>query len=424
MKCKVYEEDGYDIHTIKLNKYKTTTLNIIFRKELKKEDISFYVMLARLLTESSKKYKTKREISIELERLYSSLIYASCSLEGNSLNFEITYDFLNPKYCYDGYLEETIAFPFELLNHPNTKDGKFDSASYNICLNQFKTTIEEEKEYASSYAIKRSLENMDNTSPSSYSTIGYLEDLDKMNPASLVKAYHKLFTDFKIDIYVAGNVDMNQVVDYIRKYFKVKNNNQKLCNLYIKNKERKEVKDIVEYGDYEQATLVMIYNMINLTKRERDVVLPLFNSIFGGNELTSKLYMNVREKNSLCYNIVSFMHRFSNLLMIRAGINADNKDKCVKIINKCLREMINGDFSEEDILCAKKIRINLAKMRDDSTWSIINNQIAMDIDNALDTNKLIEEYKTVTKREIVALSKKIKSNLVYMLCKEVEDGTN
>ena len=86
--------------------------------------------------------------------------------------------------------------------------------------------------------------------------------------------------------------------------------------------------------------------------------------------------------------------------------------------------MINGDFSEEDILCAKKIRINLAKMRDDSTWSIINNQIAIDIDNALNTNKLIEEYKTVTKREIVALSKKIKSNLIYMLCKEVEDGTN
>lgn len=423
MKCKIYKEDGYDIHAIKLNKYKTTTFNIIFRKELKKEDISSFAILAKLLTESSKKYPKKRDISIELERLYSPLIYASTNIEGNSFCFDISYDFLNPKYCYDGYLEDVLRFPFELLNNPNINDGEFDSSSYNIALNNFKTTIEEEKEYADSYALRRTLECMDSNSPTSYSVFGYLEDLNTITPATLVETYNRLFKDFKIDIYIAGNLDMELAVKYIKKFFIVQNNDNKLCNLYIKNEVREKVKEITEYGNYEQASFVMLYNLVDFNKRERDIVLPIFNSIFGSNELTSKLYMNVREKNSLCYNIMSFFVKYSGIFMVKAGIDKNNKDKCIKLVNKCLEEMVNGNFSDEDITCAKKTRINQVRMREDSAWSIIVNQINKDLDNSLDSNELIEEFKTVTKEEIVSVAKRIKLNLIYMLCEGEDNGT-
>ena len=424
MRCKVYDCDGYKIHAIKTDKYRTSTINVCFRKELKKEDISSYTILARLLTHSCKKYSSRREMSIELERLYNSVIFASSNIEGNTLNFDVTCDFLNPKYCEEGYLEDALRFPFELLNQPNVKDGEFNADSYKICLNLFKTALEEEKEYAGGYSMRRSLECMDVNSPSSYSNLGYMEDLDKINPSSLFKAYKKLFTDFKVDIYVAGNIDMNAVVDYIRKYFVIKHNPSSYDSLYIDNKVRKDVKDVVEYGNYEQASFIMIYNLLNLTKREMDIVLPIFNSIFGGNELTSKLYTNVREKNSLCYNINSYYIKFSGLFIVKAGIDENNKNKCIQLVDKCLQEMVNGKFSEEDILCAKKTRINQVKLREDSTWSLINIQIAKDIDNTLSGNKLINEYKTVTKKEIVNVAKKIKLNLIYMLCKGDSDGTN
>jgi len=424
MKCKVYKANGYDIHTIKLNKYRTSTMSIIFRKELKKEDISPYSILAKLLTESSLKYPKKRDITIELERLYGSFIYSYASIEGNTLNFEVSYDFLNPKYCYPEYLGEVLEFPFELLNNPNIKDGKFDLDSYNICVNNFKTALEEEKEYASSYSLKRSLECMDINSPTAYSVNGYLEDLEKINPETLVETYKNLFKDFKIDIYLAGDVDMNQTVKYIKKYFKVSNKQVDYGSLYIENKTRDKVKQVVEHGNYEQSSFVMLCNLVDLTKRERDIVLPIFNSIFGGNELTSKLYTNVREKNSLCYNIGSFMNKFSSLLIIKAGIDEKNKDKCEELVNKCLKEMADGRFSEEDVLGAKKARIHQVILREDSPWSIINIQIANDLDNLVSGNKLIKEYKTVTKKEVVNLAKKIKTNLVYLLCQEGSNGNN
>ena len=134
--------------------------------------------------------------------------------------------------------------------------------------------------------------------------------------------------------------------------------------------------------------------------------------------------MNVREKNSLCYNIGSYFIKFSSLLIVRAGINSENKDKTVKLVNKCIKEMVDGNFSDEEILSAKKTRINQIRMQEDSTWSIIAIQVAADIDNVLTGNKMINEIRTVTKKEIVDLAKKIKLNTIYMLCKEEDDGRN
>ena len=418
MRCKVYDCDGYKIHAIKTDKYRTSTINVCFRKELKKEDISSYTILARLLTHSCKKYSSRREMSIELERLYSSVIYASSNIEGNTLNFDVTYDFLNPKYCEKGYLDEVIEFLFEVINHPNARDGKFLEDPYNICINLFKSMIEEEKEYVNSYSLRRSLECMDSKSPISYSSLGYLEDLDKIDPSTLYKSYKKLFTDFKIDIYVSGNIDMDLVIDYIKKYFIIKNSMNSYGNIYASVSTRKEVNEVVEYGDYEQASFIMLYNMIDLTKREKEVVLPIFNSIFGSNELTSKLYSNVREKNSLCYNISSYFMKLNGVLVVKAGIDQKNKEKCIKLVDKCLKEMVNGKFSDEDVLCAKKTRINQVKMREDSTWALINIQIGIDLTNEISGNRLINEFKTVTKKEVVNLAKKIKLNTIYMLCKE------
>ena len=134
--------------------------------------------------------------------------------------------------------------------------------------------------------------------------------------------------------------------------------------------------------------------------------------------------MNVREKNSLCYNIGSYFIKFSSLLIVRAGIDSKNKDKTVKLVNKCIKEMVNGEFSDEEVLSAKKARINQVRMQEDSTWSILAIQVAADIDNIATGNKMINEIRTVTKKEIIDLAKKIKLNTIYLLCKEEDDGRN
>ena len=412
---KVYECGNYRIHTIKINKFKTTSLEIIFRKKIEKEKITEYNLLARLLSFTSKKYPRERDITIELEKLYNAYEISYGTVAGNTQKFSVMIDFLNPKYCEEGYLEEVVSFPFELLLNPKIEDNHFCERDFLINKNRMIAAIESEKESPYGYSMHRSLGEADSNNPSSYDANGYLEDLENITPESLVNTYNNLFKDFNCDIYVCGNVDMNKIVKIIKKIFKNETAKRVKIDMYYEGKARNKNKDIIETGKYEQDIITMVYNMVDFTDRERKYVLPLFNNIFGGYELTSKLYRYLREENSLCYNVSSMINRFVNTFIVRAGIDAVNKDFCIELVNKALKEMKQGKFSDDDLANAKKTRINEVIMADNSNAGYISREMLKELDGFTTIKEAINNYKSVTKEEIMNVVDKLVLNTIYLL---------
>lgn len=415
MEYKVYDCDSYKIHTIKTDKFKNCSMEVMFRNKIDEKKITENNMVVDLLMHSSKKYPKRRDVAIELENLYSSFLRGSITRLGSSVLLSFIMDFLNPKYCEDGYLEEVIAMPFEMILNPNVTDGEFDRRSFNIIKNRIKSDIESLKENATRYAFRRSLSIMDDKSPSSYYMVGNLEDLDNITPESLVKSYNDILNNYICDIYVIGNLDMDEVVELIKKYFKINTIKEEKLNLYVDNKVVKKYKDITEYGSYEQDSLVMIYNLDNFTKRERDFTIHLYNLILGSGGLTSKLYRYLREENSLCYLVSSMYQKYDNLLLVYSGIDQKDKDKCVKLVNRAINEMIKGDFSDEEIDNAKKAVISSIKMSEDTNGGIINNFLFNDLDNLPLYDERVKEFKTVTREEIMEVARKVRLNTIYLL---------
>lgn len=415
MEYKVYDCDSYKIHTIKTDKFKNCSMEVMFRNKIDEKKITENNMVVDLLMHSSKKYPKRRDVAIELENLYSSFLRGSITRLGSSVILSFIMDFLNPKYCEDGYLEEVIAMPFEMILNPNVTDGEFDRRSFNIIKNRIKSDIESLKENATRYAFRRSLSIMDDKSPSSYYMVGNLEDLDNITPESLVKSYNDILNNYICDIYVIGNLDMDEVVELIKKYFKINTIKEEKLNLYVDNKVVKKYKDITEYGSYEQDSLVMIYNLDNFTKRERDFTIHLYNLILGSGGLTSKLYRYLREENSLCYLVSSMYQKYDNLLLVYSGIDQKDKDKCVKLVNRAINEMIKGDFSDEEIDNAKKAVISSIKMSEDTNGGIINNFLFNDLDNLPLYDERVKEFKTVTREEIMEVARKVRLNTIYLL---------
>ena len=222
MEYKIYDEKSYRIHTIKTDKFKSCSMEIMYRNKLDKDKITENNLVTDILIESSKKYPKKRELHLALENLYNAHFRGVTVLLGNSFLLSFTLDFLNPKYCDEGYLEEVLKFPFEVLQNPNIDENGFDERSINIRKNNLKSYLESIKESPSRYAIRQSLLNMDPDSPSSYSTSGYLEDLDNITRQSLVNSYNDILENYTCDIYVIGNLDMDEVVKIIKKNFKNK----------------------------------------------------------------------------------------------------------------------------------------------------------------------------------------------------------
>ena len=415
MEYKIHDCKSYRIHTIKTDKFKNCSMEIMFRKELVKQDITKYNVLVDLLTHSSKKYPKRRNVAIELENLYSSSFRGFTTRLGRSVMLSFVLDFLNPKYCEKGYLDDVLSLPFEMLLNPNVNNDKFDDRSFNIIKNRIKSDIESLKENATKYAFRRSLINMDEESPISYYMVGYLEDLECVTPENLIDTYNKLFSDYVCDIFVIGNLDMDEVVSTIKNKFVNRFIKTDKVKLHVDNKLRKKNIDVEETGKYEQDSFIMIYNLDKLTERERNFVIHIYNVILGSGGLTSKLYRYLREENSLCYNVSSIVQKYDGLLMIYSGIDAKDKDLCIELVNKAMKEMVTGDFSDEELDNAIKTVISSLKMGEDTQGGIINNYLFNYLDNLPLYDERVREFNSVTKDEVVEVAKKIKLNTIYLL---------
>lgn len=104
--------------------------------------------------------------------------------------------------------------------------------------------------------------------------------------------------------------------------------------------------------------------------------------------------------------------------MIYSGIDKKDKKKCVKLVNRALNEMMNGDFSDEELENAKKAVISSIKMSEDTNGGIINNYLFKNLDDLPLYDERVKEFKTITKDEIMSVAKKIKLNTIYLLSGE------
>ena len=415
MEYKIHDCKSYRIHTIKTDKFKNCSMEIMFRNKLEKSEITQNNMLVDMLVQSSNKYPKRRDVSIELENLYSASFRGFTTRLGSSVMLSFCLDFLNPKYCEKGYLDDVLSLPFEMLLNPNIKNNEFDNRSFNIIKNRIKSDIESIKENATKYAFRRSLINMDENSPSSYYMVGYMDDLEAITPSNLVDAYNNLLNNYTCDIFVIGNLDMDEVVTTIKNKFNNRTIKTDKIELYVDNSLRKKYIDVEETGKYEQDSFIMIYNLDDLSERERNFVIHIYNILLGSGGLTSKLYSYLREENSLCYNVSSMIQKYDGLLMIYSGIDAKDKDLCIDLVNKAMKEMSSGDFSDLELENAIKTVISSLKMGEDTQGGIVNNYLFNYLDNLPLYEERVKEFKTVTKEEVINVAKKLKLNTIYLL---------
>lgn len=416
MVYKTYKCNSYNIHTIKTDRFKTVHMEIIFRKNIVKEELVNYAFLVDMLMESSENYPKRKDVITKLEELYKLVVYGTTVKTGNVLNSNFMADFIDPKFIdEEDYLENVIKFIFEMLMNPNATNEEFDLKEFNFVKERLKREIKSIDENPFKSSMRKAIEAMDAMSVTAYPLMGSVEELEGITPGSLYKYYKKLFKDNTCDIFIIGNVDSDNIVSLIQKYFKHRYINTNKLLLRVDNKEKKKVTTKEDVSENLQANLVMIYNIGELPEVERHVTMQVFNYIFGSGGLTSKLYKKIREENSLCYNISTLYLKYDELLVIHISPDTANVKKAVSMVKKCLKEMQTGDFLESDLEDAKK-SISLAlDLTSDNNSSLLNNYVFHEFDNL----PLIDERKKslakLTKEDVVNVSRKLKLNTIYVL---------
>ena len=370
---------SYKLHLINTDKFKTIKVRVSFHRVIKKEEITMRNILCDMFIQSSKKYKSKRDLTIKAQDLYAADIHTTNSRLGNYINTDFYLSVLNDKYTEEGNFASAIDFLSEIIFNPDVKDDAFNKEKLEIVKSTAKSALNSIKEDASNYSLIRMAEVFGKGEPISYRMTGYIEDLDKIDGSNLYQYYLDMINNDLVDIFVIGNIDEKSVTDLIKKYFKFNVLKKRTVPFIVEEKKARSKKLIgKETIDNTQSKLAIACRVYGLSEYERNYPLTLFNVIFGGCS-DSKLFKEVREENSLCYTIHSFPNKLDNVLIIRAGIDRANYKKTVSLIEKDLRDMCFGKFKQSDIDMAKEYLNTAFEEIEDSQGKIIDSYLMMEL---------------------------------------------
>lgn len=409
---------GINLHTIETNKFKTNLLTVFITTPLLKETITKEALIASVLRRGTKNLQTTEEISIHLEEMYGASFDCGIEKIGNNHIIKFYLETINNEFLpqKEDILKDGLATLFEIVLNPLIENNAFKEEYIKQESENLKQIIEGKKDNKAKYALDRCIEEMYKNKPYGLYKFGYIEDLKNINGQNLYEYYKEMINNSKIDIFVSGQIDIEEAKTIINNNENIKKLNQR--NIELKNEEtlstNKTPEKIEEKMDITQGKLVLGLTIQSNNPEEKYIAL-LYNMILGGGA-NSKLFQNVREKASLAYTAGSNYIRQMNNIFIRCGIETKNYKKAIEIIEKQLKDLKEGNFTDEELQNAKQTLTSTIKFIPDEQDTQITYYFGGEIaGNYVSLEDYESKVQAVTKEQIISLANKIDIHTIYFL---------
>lgn len=400
------------------SKFKTNLISVYIQRKLDRNEVTKNALLPGILKSGCNKYKTLGQLTDREEELYGSYLHAGASKRGESQVLGFSILSVNEKYLDEKILGQCIEFLNEIINNPLVIDGGFNEEYLNIEKEILKDSIMSIINDKGNYAMKRTNEIMFEGEPYSINGKGYIEDLDTIDRVSLYEHYKEVLKTSPIEIMIEGEFEESEVVELIKEKFQFDRGNIIDIPKEEYYKEVDEVKEVKENMDIAQGKLVMGYRCnVDYLDEEKYYSLLLGSRILGGGA-DSKLFINVREKESLCYTIYSTIQKSKSTMMVCSGIEAQNYEKTVNLVKEQVQKLKDGDITESEISNAKIAFINSLNSLNDEIGRISDFYFSQSISK---NKSYLDQIKNMinksTKEDIVEAVKNIELDTIYFLSK-------
>ena len=414
--------EGVHLHVLPTKKYKTIRIMLKFRAPLNKKTITKRAMLANLLETNSKKYPTQTALRSVLSNMYGASFGTGVSKKGNTHIFSISLNLVNEKYLSkgDNVLQEGIEFLKEILFQPNAENGHFHEQTFKRekenLVDYYDSLFDDKQTYASLALQELLFEDVNQQIPS----VGSKEDLEELSPTSLYDYYQELLNQDKIDIYLMGDVDEGEIQSAFEQFNFSPREIVPTSSFYAE-KESNEVKNKTEEQDIIQAKFNLGYITSVFYHEPSYYAAQVFNGLFGGFP-HSKLFMNVREKESLAYYASSSLDTFRGMMTVQTGIDKQKVDQVQEIIALQLKEMQAGNFTEEAVSQTKEMLKNQLFQSEDNPGSVIERVYALQLTKGkiLTIDEWVKRIEKVTKEEIIEVANQVKLKATFFLTAEAK----
>jgi len=401
-------------------KFKTASLTVRFITELSGEEAAANALGIGVLSSSSAEYKTLAELNEKLSSLYGAALNTFARKRGDVQVLGMTASWITNRYAFDGedVDSEMLGIIRGCIFEPNAENGVFDADSYMITQKDLLDRIDAELNNKRGYALSRAAEIAFRGEPAEFSCYGTKESASAVTSAEAYSAYRKLLETAQVEICYIAPEENNAVLEMFRGSFGTVNRNSGKLTLRSVSPARAETVTESDKFDVLQCKMVMNFK----TDSDDLFGVKMLSTIFGETPV-SKLFMNVREKLSLCYYCACRFTYSKGSIMVDIGVERENIEKAKAEILRQLDEMKKGNFTDAEMESALLSLDNALTQIGDTPSSYSGWYFERFCDGAIVTpEEQYENYKKVTKERIIQAANSLSLDSVYLMLDKEEQA--
>ncbi|SDC67392.1 EF-P 5-aminopentanol modification-associated protein YfmF [Shouchella lonarensis] len=411
------------LHLWKTDKFKTVSIILMMKASLSVDTVTARALIPEILKGGTKDYPSWMMIKRKLDNMYGAVLETDVQKKGEqhviTFRMDVAAERCLPKQVQ--LFQEALALLYKIVTEPRQENGIFIKEVVEQEKRVLKQKIQSVSDNKVAYAVERMIEEMFDQELYRLPAYGRVEDLDVLEPEDIYDVYKQMLAHDRMDLFIIGSFDETQAKEEVVSLFGAKRQVRELQIASTTSKAVIEEKVVCDKKNMKQGQLHLGYRTYTTFVDNDCEAMRVADCIFGGSPL-SKLFINVRQKESLAYYVGSILERHKGVLMVMAGIEFDKYDQVVYIIKEQVAAMKRGDFTEQDIEQAKGVLLNQLWQSVDTALGFVDLFCSdMSVNGHISLLDCAETIKNVTKEDIVRAANKWELDTIYFLTREGEE---
>ncbi len=406
---------GVTLRCVPGNKFKQSCLTVQFLRPMRREEAAMNALLPAVLLRGCRRYPDLRAITLRLDDLYGASVGALVRRVGDYQVTGFYCGMIEDRFTMDGdeVLAPMIDLVRQLLLEPVLVEGGFDPEYVQSEKKNLIATIESRLNDKRAYAMDRLLSSMCAGDAFGIPRLGEKEKVAEIEPKELYNHYRKILRESPMELCYVGSAQPETVAQLLRQVLDFPR--EPIALPAQTEFHGGPGKDFTEQMDVNQGKLCMGFvTPIHIRSREF-VAMQVLNMVFGGG-MTSKLFMQIREKMSLCYAIGSGYHGSKGILTVSAGIDSNLADTVKKEILAQLDACRQGKITQQELDAAKQALCSGLRATYDSPGAIENYLSSAALSGlSLSPNEYLREVECTDLAQVVAAANSLQLHTTFFL---------
>lgn len=411
---------GVFLSHLRSDKFKTACMSVTLLTQLRRETAAMNAVIPFVLRRGTTRYRDMEQLSRRMDELYGAAVEPVVRRIGEIQCIGFYGSFPEPDYLPGGeaLLGDTCALMAQLLLDPVTRGGlllpQYVDSEREKLLDIIRSRMNDKR----SYALTRCIEEMCCYEDFAVSRFGSESEAENIHYKKLTRHYRELIQTCPVEIFYCGKTDFKAVSAAMRDAFSAMPRGEIDYDIGTDlrmNAVEDHVRFVEEEMDVTQGKLVLGFRLGECMEEPDIPALYVFNAVYGSGA-TSKLFMNVREKLSLCYYASSAVYLHKGIMLVSSGIEFDKLDAARDEILAQLDSVRRGEITGDELRSAKKSVASDLRAVQDSIGELEGFYLSQALDG-LDYGpaELAALAEDVTKEDVQAIAESIECDLIYFL---------